>query len=255
GLGFGFKWNMGWMHDTLVYFSLDPVHRRHHHHQLTFGLLYAFTENFVLPLSHDEVVHGKGSLLGRMPGDRWQKAANIRALLAWTWAHPGKQLLFMGGEIAQSQEWDYRSSVDWHLLEFPEHQGVRRLVADLNRRYRAEPALWERDFTPDGFTWICADDPDSNVLSFLRLSADRRRTLACIANLSPVPRQYRVGLPGGSWEPVLNTDAGDYGGSGVGGTDMIGVEAEPWQGQPFSAQLDLPPLGVLWLAGGPQPKL
>jgi len=252
GLGFGLKWNMGWMHDTLVYFSHDPVHRQHHHHQLTFGLLYAFTENFILPLSHDEVVHGKGSLLGRMPGDRWQKAANLRALYAWMWAHPGKQLLFMGGEIAQSEEWDYRSSVDWHLLEYPEHRGVEALVSRLNRCYREEPALWERDFTDEGFSWIDANDEQSNIFSFLRRNADGTRALACIANLSPVPREgYRVGLPGaGEWREVLNSDAADFGGSGTGNAGIALADGHPWQGFDHSALITLPPLGVLWLAAG-----
>ena len=217
GLGFGFKWNMGWMHDTLEYFSQEPIHRRYHHDELTFGLLYAFTENFVLPLSHDEVVHGKSSLLNKMPGDRWQKAANLRALLGWMWAHPGKQLLFMGGEIAQSEEWDYQHSLDWHLLQYPEHKGVQDLVRALNRLYLAEPALFERDFTPDGFRWIDASDVESNVLAFLRI-AEHGRPLACIANLSPVPRTgYRIGLPrGGVWQELLNTDLTDFAGSGVG---------------------------------------
>ncbi|HEX2063474.1 MAG TPA: 1,4-alpha-glucan branching protein GlgB, partial [Acidimicrobiales bacterium] len=207
GLGFGFKWNMGWMHDTLEYFSKDPVHRKYHHHELTFGLLYAFTENFVLPLSHDEVVHGKSSLLSKMPGDRWQKAANLRALLAWMWAHPGKQLLFMGGEFAQSKEWQFENSLEWHLLQYPEHKGVQDLVRTLNRIYKSEPALFERDFTPDGFRWIDASDTESNVLCFLRRSADGRH-LACIANLARVVWEgYRVGLPsGGEWREVLNTD-------------------------------------------------
>jgi 1,4-alpha-glucan branching enzyme len=249
GLGFGFKWNMGWMHDTLDYMSRESVHRRHHHHELTFGLLYAFTENFVLPLSHDEVTHGKGSLLQRMPGERWEKAANLRALLAWMWAHPGKQLLFMGGEIGQSQEWSYDRSVDWHLLQYPEHRGIQDLVRELNRRYREEPALWERDFTHDGFRWIDLHDVDSNVLSFLRLSADGGRTLACVANFSAIPRHgYRVGLPrGGEWREILNTDAAELGGTGLGNAGAVWAEDQPWQGLGHSATLTLPPLGVLWL--------
>ena len=218
GLGFGFKWNMGWMHDTLDYFSRESVHRRFHHNELTFGLLYAFSENFTLPLSHDEVVHGKGSLLNKMPGDRGQKAANLRSLFAWMWAHPGKQLLFMGGEIAQSAEWSHDRSIDWHLLEFPEHRGVQDLVRSLNRLYRETPALWQRDFTPDGFRWIDASDVDANVLSFLRIGDEPDLALACVANLSSVARQaYRVGLPcGGEWREVLNTDATEFGGSGAG---------------------------------------
>jgi 1,4-alpha-glucan branching enzyme len=248
GLGFGFKWNMGWMHDTLEYFTKDPVHRRYHHDDLTFGMLYAFTENFILPLSHDEVVHGKGSLLDKMPGDRWQKAANLRALLAWMWAHPGKQLLFMGGEIAQSEEWSHHKSIDWHLLQYREHRGVQDLVRFLNDEYRRRPALWERDFTPDGFRWIDASDVDANVYSFLRFSADGR-PMACMANLSPVARSgYRIALPShGTWRQVLNTDAVAFGGSGVAEGQSVEAEEVPWTGMPHSAELTLPPLAVLWL--------
>jgi 1,4-alpha-glucan branching enzyme len=249
GLGFGFKWNMGWMHDTLDYFHRDPVYRSHHHHQLTFGLVYAFSENFVLPLSHDEVVHGKGSLLAKMPGDRWRQLANLRALYAYMWAHPGKKLLFMGGELAQEQEWSHERSLDWHLLEQREHEGVQALVRELNRLYRGEPALWEVDFEPSGFRWLEPNDAAANVLAFARLSADRRRTLVCVCNLSPVPRYgYRLGLPGGGrWLEVLNTDSAYYGGSGVG--NLGGVDAEPvlWHDQAYSAEITLPPLGVVWL--------
>ncbi len=250
GLGFGMKWNMGWMHDTLAYFAHDPVHRKHHHHQLTFSLVYAFSENFVLPLSHDEVVHGKGSLLGKMPGDPWQKLANLRALYAYMWAHPGKKLLFMGGEIAQVREWDSGGSIDWHLLETPGHAGVQSLVRDLNTHYRAEPALWEADFEPAGFRWLEANDGDNNVLAFMRLSADGGRQLVCVCNFSPVPRYgYRVGLPQkGDWTELLNTDSELYGGSGVGNLGVVKAEAKPWHDQPFSAEVTLPPLGVVWLA-------
>jgi 1,4-alpha-glucan branching enzyme len=249
GLGFDFKWNMGWMHDTLDYFSREPIHRKHHHHELTFGLLYAFSEQFVLPLSHDEVVHGKGSLLGRMPGDRWQRFANLRALYAYMWAHPGKKLLFMGGELAQEWEWSHERSLDWHLLERPEHAGVQRLVRDLNRRYRDEPALWEVDTEPAGFTWLEANDADANVLAFLRHSADGRRVLACAGNFSPVPREgYRVGLPRpGAWREIVNSDAADYGGSGMGNLGAVTAEDVPWHGQPASAAITIPPLGVVWL--------
>ncbi len=258
GLGFGFKWNMGWMHDTLDYFSKEPVYRRYHHNELTFGLLYAFTENFVLPLSHDEVVHGKGSLLNKMPGDRWQKAANLRALLGWMWAHPGKQMLFMGGELAQSSEWNHNASLDWHLLEFPEHRGVQDLVRELNREYRGQPALWERDFTPDGFRWIDASDVDSNVLSFLRLSADGEQMLACVANLAPVPREgYRIGLPRpGRWREILNTDAPQFGGSGAGNGGSIAADEGSWHGFAHSANVVLPPLAVVWFTpDSPDPQL
>jgi 1,4-alpha-glucan branching enzyme len=248
GLGFGFKWNMGWMHDTLHYFQRDPIHRRYHHDNLTFGLLYAFTENFVLPLSHDEVVHGKGSLLGKMPGDRWQQLANLRSLYAWMWAHPGKQLLFMGGELAQPSEWNHDASLEWDLLEQPEHRGVQDLIRCVNEVYRGTSALWERDATPEGFQWIDASDVDGNVLSFLRRSADGVGVLACVANLSPIPRHaYRVGLPaGGEWREVLNTDAAAFGGSGVGNAGSAFAVDHPWHGQPFSAELTLPPLGVVW---------
>jgi 1,4-alpha-glucan branching enzyme len=255
GLGFGFKWNMGWMHDTLDYFSRDPVYRRFHHHQLTFSLMYAFSENFVLPLSHDEVVHGKGSLLRKMPGDRWQAFANLRALYAYMWAHPGKKLLFMGGELAQEQEWSHDRSLDWHLLESREHSGVQQLVRDLNAAYRAEPALWEVDFEPAGFRWLEPNDATANVLAFQRCSADGRRVLVCACNLSPVPRPaYRLGLPrAGEWRELLNTDSQYYGGSGVGSMGTVTAEPRPWHEQPYSAEVTLPPLGVVWLV--PEPSL
>jgi 1,4-alpha-glucan branching enzyme len=247
GLGFGFKWNMGWMHDTLDYFQREPVHRLHHHNQLSFGLIYAFTENFILPLSHDEVVHGKGSLYSKMPGDRWQKFANLRALYAHMWAHPGKKLLFMGGELAQEQEWSAERSLDWHLLERADHGGVQALVRDLNRVYREQPALWEVDFEPSGFRWLEANDASWNVLVFARFSADGS-PLVCAGNFSPVPRHsYRIGLPcGGRWVEVLNTDAAGYGGSNI-LNGPVEAEQTPWHDQPFSAELTLPPLGVVWL--------
>ena len=249
GLGFQLKWNMGWMHDTLDYFSHDPVFRRYHHGSLTFGLLYAWSERFVLPLSHDEVVHGKGSLLGKMPGDPWRQLANLRALLAWMWAHPGKQLLFMGAEIGQLREWSHERALDWDLLEDPGHAGVQRLVADLNRAYRATPALWQLDSNPDGFAWIDAGNADQNVLSFVR-RADAGRPVVCVANLGPMPRSdFRVGLPqDGPWDEVLNTDAGLYGGTNTGNLGRVQAEPAGWNGQPFSAVLVLPPLAVLWLA-------
>jgi 1,4-alpha-glucan branching enzyme len=249
GLGFGFKWNMGWMHDTLGYFQNDPVYRQYHHHELTFSMIYAFTENFILPLSHDEVVHGKRSLLGKMPGDRWQQLANLRALYAYMWAHPGKKLLFMGGELAQESEWNHNVSLEWHLLDRPEHAGVQQLISDLNALYRNEPALYEVDFEPQGFRWLDANDVQRNVLAFLRIAADGTRTLACVCNLSPVPREeYRLGLPHpGAWREVLNTDSELYGGSNVGNLGGVEAEPSPWQGQPYSAELTLPPLGVVWL--------
>jgi 1,4-alpha-glucan branching enzyme len=249
GLGFGFKWNMGWMHDTLGYFGYDPVYRSYHHHELTFSLVYAFSENFILPLSHDEVVHGKGSMLEKMAGDRWQKLANLRALYAFMWAHPGKKLLFMGNEIAQEAEWSYERSLDWHLLERPEHAGIQSLVRDLNGLLRAEPALYDRDFDGEGFYWLEANDAARNVVAFARTSAGGARTVVCVCNLSPVPREgYRVGLPRpGAWAEILNTDSRHYGGGDVGNGG--GVEAEPigWHEQPYSAELTLPPLGVVWL--------
>jgi 1,4-alpha-glucan branching enzyme len=248
GLGFGFKWNMGWMHDTLTYLSKDPVYRQYHHHQLTFSLVYAFSENYVLPISHDEVVHGKGSLVAKMPGDEWQKLANVRALLALMWAHPGKQLLFMGCELGDDREWSEARGLDWHLLHDPARAGLKRLVADLNRIYRGTPALWSQDTVPHGFRWIVGDDAANDTLAFVRLAPDGS-PLVCVANLSPVPREgYRVGLPaGGAWAEVLNTDAHGYGGSGVGNLGSVRAQGVPWHGLPASAELRLPPLGVLWL--------
>jgi len=241
GLGFGFKWNMGWMHDTLTYHSKEPVHRRHHHPQLTFGLLYAFSENFVLPISHDEVVHGKGSLINKMPGDKGARLAGMRALLGWMWAHPGKQLLFMGCEIAQEREWSHDRSLDWDLLGDPGHAGVQQLVAELNRIYRNEPALWEVDFGDEGFEWIDANDADQNVLSFCRHSADRSRSLACVANLSGSYRPgYRIGVPKqGSWEVALDTTMMNGG--------YRSTEPTPWHGFDHSLTIDLPSLSVIWL--------
>jgi 1,4-alpha-glucan branching enzyme len=249
GLGFGFKWNMGWMHDTLAYFQQDPIYRRYHHHELTFSLLYAFSENFILPLSHDEVVHGKGSLLTKMPGDRWQKFANLRALFGFMWAHPGKKLLFMGSEFGQEQEWNYRASLDWHLLETSEHAGIQTLVRDLNLRYLDEPALWELDSDQSGFWWLEPNDADANVVAFARASAGAERVLVFVANLSPVPRYgYRLGLPrSGAWRELLNTDAEVYGGGNVGNLGTVTAEPIPWHGQPVSAEVTLPPLSALWL--------
>jgi 1,4-alpha-glucan branching enzyme len=249
GLGFGFKWNMGWMHDTLAYFQKDPVHRAYHHHTLTFSLMYAFSENFVLPLSHDEVVHGKRSLLDKMPGDRWQKFANLRSLYAYMWAHPGKKLLFMGGELAEWEEWNYDGSLHWNLLEYPEHQGVQSLVRDLNLAYRSEPGLWQVDDDPSGFRWLEANDAANNVVAFARLDAKGERPVVCVLNLSPVPRyEYRVGMPAaGRWREAVNTDSAYYGGSGVGNLGGVDAEAAPWHDQPYSALLTLPPLGAVWL--------
>jgi 1,4-alpha-glucan branching enzyme len=250
GLGFGFKWNMGWMHDTLGYFQQDAIYRRYHHHELTFSLMYAFSENFVLPLSHDEVVHGKGSLYSKMGGgDHWQKLANLRALYAYMWAHPGKKLLFMGCELAQQAEWSHERSLDWHLLEQPEHAGMQSLVRDLNRLYRSEPAMYELDSDPAGFWWLEPNDADNNVLAFARQSRGGERVVVFIANLSPVPREnYRLGLPrSGRWREALNTDSSFYGGSDVGNLGGVQPEPIPWHDQPFSAEVTLPPLAALWL--------
>ncbi|GLZ35368.1 1,4-alpha-glucan branching enzyme GlgB [Lentzea sp. NBRC 105346] len=248
GLGFGFKWNMGWMHDTLHYLSREPIHRSYHHNEMTFSLVYAWSENFVLPLSHDEVVHGKGSLWGRMPGDDWNKAAGVRSLLAFMWAHPGKQLLFMGGEFGQQQEWSESRSLDWHLTDQPLHAGIQSLMRDLNSVYRSSPALYSADVTPHGFSWIDANDSGGNVLSFLRIGEDGS-VLACVANFSGMPHHdYRVGLPlAGRWREVVNTDAAVYGGSGVGNMGGVVAEEKPWHGRPASAVLQLPPAGVLYL--------
>jgi len=249
GLGFGFKWNMGWMHDTLDFFARDPIHRSYHHNELTFSFVYAWGENYVLPLSHDEVVHGKRSLLGRMPGDAWQRLANLRSLFGYMWAHPGKQLLFMGGEIAQESEWNHEQSIDWHLLADSGHSGVQRLVADLNRIYTEVPALWQQDFSSDGFRWIDANDAENNVLSFLRRADGDEQQLACICNLTPMVRSgYRIGLPTeGTWRELLNSDAKVYGGSDVGNEGNVEAEAVPRHGFDYSAVVTLPPLGVLWL--------
>ncbi|GLZ15146.1 1,4-alpha-glucan branching enzyme GlgB [Actinomadura sp. NBRC 104425] len=276
GLGFGFKWNMGWMHDTLEYLRRDPVFRRHHHSEITFSLVYAFSENYVLPLSHDEVVHGKGSLLGKMPGDDWQRFAGLRVLLAYMWTHPGKQLLFMGGEFGQGTEWAESRALDWWLLdnaaEGAEHLGVQRLVRDLNRAYRNLPALWTLDNDPGGFRWINADDAAGNCLSYLRYAvppdedaapgqapereaapsagSGGRPPVACVVNFASIPHEnYRLGLPcAGGWREVVNTDAYEYGGGGVGNLGRVEASAGPWHGWPASAVLRVPPLGALLLA-------
>ncbi|AAC06895.1 1,4-alpha-glucan branching protein GlgB [Aquifex aeolicus] len=249
GLGFGMKWNMGWMNDTLFYFSKDPIYRKYHHEVLTFSIWYAFSENFVLPLSHDEVVHGKGSLIGKMPGDYWQKFANLRALFGYMWAHPGKKLLFMGGEFGQFKEWDHETSLDWHLLEYPSHRGIQRLVKDLNEVYRREKALHETDFSPEGFEWVDFHDWEKSVISFLRKDKSGKEIILVVCNFTPVPRyDYRVGVPkGGYWREIMNTDAKEYWGSGMG--NLGGKEADkiPWHGRKFSLSLTLPPLSVIYL--------
>ncbi|MCW5830206.1 MAG: 1,4-alpha-glucan branching protein GlgB [Deltaproteobacteria bacterium] len=249
GLGFGLKWDMGWMHDMLEYFSLDSVFRQFHHNQITFRMLYAFTENFVLPLSHDEVVHGKGSLLGKMPGDEWQQFANLRLLFAAQFAQPGKKLLFMGSEFGQRREWDHDQSLDWHLADTGLHAGMQRLMGDLNRLYRGEPALHELDAAPDGFQWIDCHDSQQSVVSFLRRGTKPDRLVAVVFNLTPVPRHgYRIGLPmGGRWAELLNTDSRYYGGSGQGNLGGIDTEQIPAHGHQWSARLTLPPLGAIFL--------
>jgi len=249
GLGFGLKWDMGWMHDTLRYLSKDPVHRRFHHNDLTFRGLYAFTENYCLPLSHDEVVHGKGSLLAKMPGDGWQQFANLRALLAYMYSQPGKKLLFMGAEIAQGAEWNHESSLEWHLLDREPHRGVHHLTRDLNALLRRESALHELDTDPAGMEWVDANDSDNSVLTYLRWSREGKDVILVACNFTPVPRDhYRVGVPrAGFWREVLNSDAREYGGSGFGNLGGVTAEAVPCHGRPQSLSLALPPLAVVLL--------
>jgi len=249
GLGFGFKWNMGWMNDTLDFMSREPIHRRFHHHQLTFGLAYAFSENFVLPLSHDEVVHGKGSILGRMPGDEWQKFANVRAYYGFMWGHPGKKLLFMGQEFGQAREWDFKGELDWHLLQNPLNRGLSDAVARLNRLHRDTPALHARDCEPEGFRWIVADDADQSVLAWLRFGGAEDAPVAVVSNFTPVPRAgYRIGLPEpGRWEEIFNSDAAEYGGSGMGNMGAVEAVARPSHGLPASAEVAIPPLSTIYL--------
>jgi len=274
GLGFGFKWDMGWMHDTLKYLGRDPVHRSHHQGEITFRALYQFTENYTLPLSHDEVVHGKGSLSGRMAGsDAWQKLATLRLLLAYQWSQPGKKLLFMGCELGQWSEWDHEQSLDWHLLQAPEHAGVQRLVDEVNRLYRELPALHEHDCNPAGFEWIDASDSFNSVISYLRRGAPGgpavggpvaprpaedqpagdaggQRSVMCVFNFTPVVRDsYLLGAPApGRWREILNTDATEFGGSGVGNLGAAETHPLPRHGHPQSLRLTLPPLGGVWLS-------
>jgi len=249
GLGFGMKWNMGWMHDTLKYFSKDPFYRKHHHGELTFSMLYAFSENFILSLSHDEVVHGKGSLFGKMPGDDWQKFSNLRLLFGYMFAHPGKKLLFMGAEFGQWAEWYHEKSLDWHILQYPFHQGVKKWIQDLNKIYRKEKALFEDDFTNNGFEWIEPNDWQQGVISFIRKANDKNDKIIAVCNLTPVVRNdYKIGVPeAGFYEEILNSDAKEYAGSGKG--NLGGKEASdfPMHGRKYSLSLTLPPLGVLYL--------
>jgi 1,4-alpha-glucan branching enzyme len=252
GLGFGYKWDMGWMHDTLKYLAHDPIHRKYHHNEITFRAVYAWNESFVLPLSHDEVVHGKGSLVNKMPGDEWQKLANLRLLYACMWAQPGKKMLFMGGELAQWQEWSHERSLDWHLLDDPAHAGISLWLEDLNRLYREEPALHELDASPDGFEWIDANDALNSVLTFLRKSEDGDLILVAL-NFTPVPREeYRMGVPRpGLWNEVLNSDAAEYLGSGVGNLGGVEASTVPLHGRSWSLALRLPPLGAVFLKAPP----
>jgi len=252
GLGFGYKWNMGWMQDTLDFMSCDPIHRKYRHHQMTFGIHYGFTENFVLPLSHDEVVHGKGSLLARMPGDAWQQFANLRAYYGFMWTHPGKKLLFMGGEFAQGREWNHDTSLDWHLTETGWHRGVQNLVRDLNRLYRATPALHQRDCDAAGFQWLEVNAAEDSVLAYLRRGDDGARPVVVACNFTPVPRpDYRIGLPeAGTWREVLNTDATAYEGSGLGNLGAVESEPQPWHDQPHSMRITIPPLATVAFEAG-----
>ena len=249
GLGFGYKWNMGWMNDTLRYMCKDPIHRRYHHNLLTFGLLYAFTENFILPISHDEVVHGKCSMLMKMPGDSWQQFANLRCYFTFMWTMSGKKLLFMGCEFGQGDEWNYTKSLDWHLLQYPYQQGLQMLVRDLNALYRSNPSLYETDCFPEGFQWIDCHDSDNSIISYVRLARNPEDFLVIVCNFTPVVRRgYRLGVPkGGPYTEVLNTDAGFYAGSGVGNAGRVDAEQHEAHGRPFSLVLDLPPLGSLVL--------
>jgi 1,4-alpha-glucan branching enzyme len=246
GLGFGLKWDMGWMHDTLEYMSQDPIYRRYHHNKLTFRMLYAFHENFVLPLSHDEVVYGKRSLIGKMPGDDWQKFANLRALFGYMYAQPGKKLLFMGGEFGQWREWVHDSSLDWDLLSYPLHAGLQRWVQDLNRLYRSEPALHEMDCDPAGFEWIDCDDADSSVVTLIRKGKSNPTMILVLCNFTPVPRySYRLGSPrGGYWQEILNSDASEYGGSNMGNLGGVETVPIPLHARPYSLTVTLPPLSV-----------
>jgi 1,4-alpha-glucan branching enzyme len=249
GLGFSYKWNMGWMHDTLRYMEHDPIHRPYHHDDITFGLLYAFSERFMLPLSHDEFVHGKRSLIGKMPGDRWQRLANLRTYLGFMWAHPGKKLLFMGGEIAQEAEWSHDGEVEWYRLGEPAHAGVQRLLRDLNRLYASASALHQRDCEASGFRWVIGDDRANSVFAFLRLAADTSSPILSVCNMTPVPRHgYRVGVPrAGIWREIFNSDSGLYGGSNMGNAGAVHTIHGAMHGEQQSLDLVLPPLSTVLL--------
>ncbi|MBI1171352.1 1,4-alpha-glucan branching protein GlgB [bacterium] len=247
GLGFGFKWNMGWMNDTLSYMQKDPIYRKYHHHQMTFGLVYAWSENYILPISHDEVVHGKGSMLSKMPGTAWEKFANLRAYYGFMWGHPGKKLLFMGQEFAQGAEWNHKQSLDWHQLDIPDHAGVQRLVRDLNRVYRDNPALHVNDTRAEGFAWIDGNDAEGSTYSWVRKGKAGDPMVAVVCNMTPVERRMRLGLPApGGWSEILNTDAAIYGGGNRGNMGGLKTEAEPWNGLAQSAMVTVPPLATLY---------
>ena len=250
GLGFSFKWNMGWMHDSLHYMEVNPIYRRYHHNELTFGLIYAFSEHFILPLSHDEVVYGKGSLIQKMPGDDWQRFANLRAYLGFMWGHPGKKLIFMGGEIAQWREWDHDSSIHWDLLDQPQHRGLQMLVRDLNELYRRQKAFHELDSTPAGFRWVIGDDTTNSVVAFLRLANDSKDVVLVVCNLTPVVRSsYGIGVPRpGYWKELLNTDATVYGGSNTGNAGGSDTMPTQLHGEAQALFLTLPPLSTIFLS-------
>jgi 1,4-alpha-glucan branching enzyme len=248
-LGFSYKWNMGWMHDTLSYMARHPIHRQYHHDEMTFGLIYAFSERFILPLSHDEVVHGKHSLLGKMPGDRWQRLANLRAYLGFMWAHPGKKLLFMGGELAQEHEWSHDGEIEWHRLDDPDHRGIQRLVGDLNQVYAREPALHRYDTEARGFRWLIGDDRANSVFAFLRQADDDAAPILAVTNMTPtVRRDYRIGAPhGGDWREIFNSDSALYGGSNQGNGGALRTNQVPAHGEAQSLNLVLPPLATVLL--------
>ncbi|MEX0273106.1 MAG: alpha amylase C-terminal domain-containing protein, partial [Flavobacteriaceae bacterium] len=246
GLGFGMKWMMGWMHDTLEYFKKEPVHRKHHQNDITFSMTYAFTENFMLPFSHDEVVYGKKSLLYRMPGDEWQRFANLRLLFGYMFAHPGTKLMFMGGEFGQSGEWNFQQSLDWHLTQYPVHSGVQKLVSDLNKLYKSQPALYEKQFSPEGFEWVEWNDAENSVLSFVRKGHDPKNDLMVVCNFTPVPREkYRLGVSKtDTYKLLFNSDDAQYGGSGTGQKTAKASKKE-WQGRKNSIEITIPPLSVV----------
>ena len=247
GLGFGFKWNMGWMNDTLSYMQKDPIYRKHHHHQMTFGLVYAWSENYILPISHDEVVHGKGSMISKMPGTPWEKFANLRAYYGFMWGHPGKKLLFMGCEFAQGQEWKHNQSLDWHQLEIAEHKGVQSLVRDLNALYRGSPALYVNDTRAEGFEWLEGNDAEGSTYVWARKGKAKDKTVIVAVNMTPIERRMRVGLTAkGHWDEVLNTDSAVYGGGDRGNMGGVDAEAVAWHGQAQSALVTLPPLSAVY---------